>query len=321
MVTKVSVCIGTYNQVGYIAECIRSVLMQADASIQLEILVGDDASTDGTSDVVRSLAAEHPGVVVPHIRPSNLGAARNYQALVAAATGDFIAHLDGDDYWLPGKLRRQVSLMLQRPHCAVSYTNALVVSSDDVPLGVFSSQVPDEFSIEFLARRGNFLHYGSMLYRANLKSVILELVPPFIDYRMHLALARHGKIGWLKQAGTVYRAETATSMIRNNRDHVRELGWFALEECVFSSGMSVECKAEAAASFIVPVIGISIRSSNSAYFLRWMRRSISWASRDSYILLLWLKVLTLAASRLFGAVVRKTFGRSPGSDVRIFYVR
>lgn len=321
MVTKVSVCIGTYNQVGYIAECIRSVLMQADASIQLEILVGDDASTDGTGDLVRSLAAEHPGVVIPHIRPSNLGAARNYQALVAAATGDFIAHLDGDDYWLPGKLRRQVSLMLQRPHCAVSYTNALVVSSDDVPLGVFSSQVPDEFSIEFLASRGNFLHYGSMMYRANLKSVILELVPPFIDYRMHLALARHGKIGWLKQAGTVYRVETSTSMIRNNRNHVRELGWFALEEFVFSSGVSTECKAEAAASFIVPIIGISIKSKSPAYFLQWMRRAMSWARRDSYVFRLCMKMLAFSTSRLFDAGIRRVFGRVLGSGMRVFYPR
>lgn len=319
MVTKVSVCIGTYNQVGYIAECIRSVLMQADASIQLEILIGDDASTDGTSDVVRSLAAEHPGVVVPHIRPSNLGAARNYQALVAAATGDFIAHLDGDDYWLPGKLRRQVSLMLQRPHCAVSYTNALVVSSDDVPLGVFSSQVPDEFSIEFLASRGNFLHYGSMLYRADLKSVILDLVPPFIDYRMHLALARHGKIGWLKQAGTVYRVETSTSMIRNNRDHVRKLGWEALVGEFFGLDVARHKKMEAAAAFFLPIVTLALRGRRWSYLSEWMGAIRQQAGGTRCLLLFGRCLLLMGLGRIVRGVLTRT-----GAWInlpRIFYFR
>jgi glycosyltransferase involved in cell wall biosynthesis len=319
MVTKVSVCIGTYNQVGYIAECIRSVLMQADASIQLEILVGDDASTDGTSDVVRSLAAEHPGVVVPHIRPSNLGAARNYQALVAAATGDFIAHLDGDDYWLPGKLRRQVSLMLQRPHCAVSYTNALVVSSDDVPLGVFSSQVPDEFSIEFLASRGNFLHYGSMLYRANLKSVILELVPPFIDYRMHLALARHGKIGWLKQAGTVYRVETSTSMIKNNRDHVRKLGWEALTGEFFDLAVSRKVKVEASATFFLPILSLALQGRRWSYLREWGGMIRHQTSGTGRCLLFWRYVILMAVGRAVRGVLIRAGARI--NQPRVFYFR
>lgn len=103
----VSVVIGVYNAERYIAEAIDSVLAQDHRP--LELIVVDDGSTDGSGDVVR----RYPEVV--HIRQENggNGAARNTG--VAAASGEFLAFLDADDRFTPGKLTLQLRALEEDP--------------------------------------------------------------------------------------------------------------------------------------------------------------------------------------------------------------
>jgi glycosyltransferase involved in cell wall biosynthesis len=319
--TKVSVCIGTFNQKEYIGDCIRTVLMQIDESISIEILVGDDASTDGTSDVVRQFAKQYPGIVIPHIHAKNIGAAKNYQHLVAAATGDFIAHLDGDDYWLPGKIRAQVQFLLENSDCSVVFSNAVVVDGSGLLLGGFSNSVPVKFNKDYLLREGNFLNYSSMLYRARCRHVLLELVPPFIDFRMHLHLSECGFIGWIESAYVVYRAHTATSLIRNSRDNVRSLGWDAIVEAMRMPGISPGAKADAIAIFLVPVVFQSIRRMRFRYLTDWMVAGIRLAVECS-VLVGFVGSLFFRIGRHFvRGALHSVGGRLNGNFLRIFYRR
>jgi succinoglycan biosynthesis protein ExoO len=102
-IMSVSVIVPAYNASGFISRAIESVLAQTRAAT--EIIIIDDASTDGTRDLVASLARIHP-----QIRLIALGvnggpsAARN--AGIAAATGDWVAILDADDAWKPARLER-----------------------------------------------------------------------------------------------------------------------------------------------------------------------------------------------------------------------
>lgn len=106
----VSVCIVTFNHEKYIHDCVMSVIGQA-GDVDLEILVGDDLSTDGTQVIMESLAEEFPQLVRYRRNSMRLGPAGNYLSLIERSRGSLIAHLDGDDLWAPGKLKAQVDFM------------------------------------------------------------------------------------------------------------------------------------------------------------------------------------------------------------------
>ena len=111
----VSVILIAYNQRRYIRQAIESVLAQ-ETSFSYELLIGDDASDDGTGGIVAEYAQAYPDRVRAFIRPENLGAARNAVLLLQQARGEFIASLEGDDYWIdPQKLEKQAAFLRESP--------------------------------------------------------------------------------------------------------------------------------------------------------------------------------------------------------------
>src|SRR6185437_7367700 len=161
----VSVCIVTCNQCDLIGQCLRSVLEQ-DSDAAVRILVGDDASEDGTSEIVAAFAASQPGKVWHFRRQSRMGGFANMRDLIARTDGDFIARVDGDDYWLPGKLARQLAFLRAHPDCAAVYTNAITVDEKGNRIGLFNDVGDARFDLTAILRRGNFLNNSSVLFRA-----------------------------------------------------------------------------------------------------------------------------------------------------------
>ena len=219
----VSVCIVAYNQEDYIRDAVISVLAQSDPAFDVEVLIGDDASTDATGSIVRELASRHPGHVIAVCHRPNIGAAANYLELMRRARGDYIAHLDGDDYWLPGKLAAQLAFLGAHPECMAVYTAAVVVNANGVLVGSFSNAQPDSIDADYLLAGGNFLNHSSLFYRAAGLRELLKISPPFIDYLLHLKLAAQGRLGVLRAAYVVYRRMTGTSMLKNQFTHVDQM--------------------------------------------------------------------------------------------------
>ena len=113
--TRISVVIPCYNAERYVAAAVRSVLAQRQAG--LEIIVVDDGSSDGS---VRLLRESFPEIEVLEQRNQGVSAARN--AGIANARGEWIAFLDADDIWLPGKLDAQLRLLRSQPGARMAYT-------------------------------------------------------------------------------------------------------------------------------------------------------------------------------------------------------
>ena len=107
---KVSVCVITYNQEKYIRQCLQSILDQV-TDFEFELIIGDDCSTDRTRSIIEELAALYGKKVFPIFREKNTGGSRNYLETHNAATGDYVVHMDGDDYALPGKLQAQANIL------------------------------------------------------------------------------------------------------------------------------------------------------------------------------------------------------------------
>jgi glycosyltransferase involved in cell wall biosynthesis len=109
----VSVHVVTYNQRTFVAEALDSILAQDYPNLQ--IVVSDDASSDGTAEVISAFAARHPGRVIALTGGSNLGITGNGNKCLARCEGDYVAFLAGDDLMLPGKISAQVAWLEANP--------------------------------------------------------------------------------------------------------------------------------------------------------------------------------------------------------------
>jgi glycosyltransferase involved in cell wall biosynthesis len=112
----VSVAMITYNQESFITKAIESVLAQ-QTRFPIELVIGEDASTDGTRRHIEALRARASGVIRTLIRPTNIGMHRNLEGVLEECRGEFIAFLEGDDYWTSiDKLQTQVDILQNRAH-------------------------------------------------------------------------------------------------------------------------------------------------------------------------------------------------------------
>ncbi|MBD0329904.1 MAG: glycosyltransferase [Thermoleophilia bacterium] len=124
----VSVLMASHNASRWVAESIDSVLAQTYPRV--ELVVADDASADGTRDVVAAYAARHPGRVRLLPASARAGPARRRNDALAAARGPLLARLDHDDVWLPEKLAKQVAVLRERPDVGLVYTGYEAFDSD-----------------------------------------------------------------------------------------------------------------------------------------------------------------------------------------------
>jgi len=129
---RVSVIIPTYNHRDYVGEAISSVLDQSFDDF--EIIVHDDCSSDGTADVVKSFS--DPRIKVK-LYPENMGASWVVNSAITEASGDYIALLNSDDFFLPGKLERQVRILDEQPEIAAVFGMVKFVDEE-------SRRIPDE---------------------------------------------------------------------------------------------------------------------------------------------------------------------------------
>jgi glycosyltransferase involved in cell wall biosynthesis len=120
----ISVIIPTFNR----AHCIRRALesVKAQESADLEVIIGDDASTDDTVAAVKELMPEATVVCLP----VNRGAAAARNAALKIAKGDLISFLDSDDEWLPGKLEKQIRFLVEHPEIGLCGSGHILACKD-----------------------------------------------------------------------------------------------------------------------------------------------------------------------------------------------
>lgn len=114
----------TYNHASYLAEAIEGVLAQQTA-FEVELVIGEDCSTDDTRTVCEAYAAKYPDRIRLVTSATNVGWRANYRRTFEACRGRYVAYCDGDDWWCdPQKLQLQVDLMESDPACGMCYTGA-----------------------------------------------------------------------------------------------------------------------------------------------------------------------------------------------------
>ena len=267
---KISICVPTYNHENYIGDCIASIIAQ-DVDADLEILIGDDHSNESTVQVIEAILRRHGEHIRYSRRPKNVGPFENLKLLVNEARGDFIAHLDGDDFWQPGKLRAQLNFLLINQECSACYSNAWVVSDDLSPLGVFNNKLPNQFELKFLLRKGNFLNHSSLIYRAEHKDCVLDCPAIFIDYSIHIRLAMRGMLGYINAPYVTYRHASSQSMVKRSNQMVRILYLDAVVDA-FNKNDLDDVYDEAMEDFVARVVKDGVSMGSISFLFFWFKK-------------------------------------------------
>lgn len=215
-ITLVTICCLTYNHENTIAQALDGMLMQ-ETEFPFEIIVHDDASTDGTTDIVKKYAEKYPDIVVPIIQKENqfrkCNLAKSY--VNPKARGKYIAICEGDDYWTdPRKLQKQITYMESHPDCTMTFHAVEQLNSDggieEFHPVAYSGIVPAE---EIIKRGGLFCPSVSLVFRRD----VCEMWPEFrdmaqvYDFPLQILAAINGEVYYYDEAMGVYRFGAAGS--------------------------------------------------------------------------------------------------------------
>jgi glycosyltransferase involved in cell wall biosynthesis len=219
---KVSVAIVTYNHRAFIAQAVESVLRQ-ETPFDTEVVIGEDCSTDGTREILEFYAHRDDRIRLllhPHrLGPDqpHLGGKYNFLATYEACRGEYVAFLEGDDYWTDtAKLRKQVELLDAYPGYAFC-CHPVTVEYDATRVRhwptVAGTTERSSYTLEDILRLETKpeMPMVSMMIRSEL----LRDFPPWFrgvangDYAVQVLLARHGDIAFLPDCMAVHRKHAA----------------------------------------------------------------------------------------------------------------
>ncbi|MER7854804.1 MULTISPECIES: glycosyltransferase family 2 protein [Streptomyces] len=214
----VSVVMPVYNSAATLGAAVRSVLTQTHAD--LELLVTDDRSTDGSMDLLREFA-ERDERVLPETAPEQGGAGRARNLAIQRARGDYIAFLDSDDMWLPEKTEKQLAFAAEGD-APLTFTSYFKMDADHA--GESVDWVPTDRVI----RAREHVDYRAMLVRDYIGALTAmydrtvlgtRLMPEMRkrqDYALWLSIMRNGADArGLAEPLAVYRAHQAGSLSSN----------------------------------------------------------------------------------------------------------
>lgn len=284
---RVSVIVVCYNHERFVTECLESVRAQSMNDIQL--IVVDDASTDGSSALIQAWVAEHWPSARVVLHTDNCGGCRSLNEALGWATSEFVAFLAADDVWLPHKLATQIAqLDAADAKVGAVYTDATLIGEGGQRLPetfltsrgyryLPSGDLFDLFVIE------NFIPAPTTLFR---RSVLTDLGAfderlLFEDWDFWLRLASKYEIGVGQTPVAKYRV-VATSLSHSLGDGVHAACYRVLRNALGrrpSSDAEIRRRISLLAQYLTRVSSTNRR----LWALRWLRYGPELAAARSVV--------------------------------------
>lgn len=203
----ISVVMITYNHADYVEQAVRSILEQVHARTW-ELVIADDCSTDGTLRVIERIRDGDDRIkLLP--TDTNLGAQRNFRRVLEAATGRYVAVLEGDDYWVdPARLATQYELLERRPEVSAVGGLTAVVRGTEPTNDIFQPRLLqcDDLTMSEVGAQV-FPHLSSLMFRRT----AFPTTPAWFD-RLHQAdwpmcmlLAQNGPLAMVHHVVSAHR--------------------------------------------------------------------------------------------------------------------
>ena len=236
---QVSVICYAYNHEKYIRQCLDGFVMQKD--ITFEVIIHDDASTDGTARIIREYEKKNPNIFKPIYQTENQYS-KQIPMLIAKytiplITGKYVAICEGDDYWTdPYKLKKQYDALERNPDCLMCVHKVREINEDGSDSGylrpredISTSILPVGYICNHL-NNAKFIHTSSFFFETNKYIEFIKnppkfrLVSPGGDLPMLLYFNSIGKTYFINDLMSHYRFLSIGSYsYRNNNDPEKEI--------------------------------------------------------------------------------------------------
>lgn len=205
------VCI-TYNHYPYIKECLEGFVNQK-TDFKYEVIIHDDASTDGTTEVIREYAEKYPEIIIPMYESENQysqGKKFLRRIMCECTKGKYMAFCEGDDYWCDeNKLQKQVDYMERNDDCTLVMHNGYSLNNETGEKKIMNpypeSAVLSERDV--IIERKVMPATASMMYKSSCIKEMPDLFwnAPVGDRPQRMYLTLKGSVYYLSDAMCVYR--------------------------------------------------------------------------------------------------------------------
>lgn len=219
----VKVVIPTFNRRLWGPQAIESALAQTHDSVHLVLV--DDASTDGTTDMIVEYSRRYPDRITAITKTANRGVADSIRlGFSAAPQAPYVALLADDDLWHPTFLERMLERMASSPDVGLMFCEAEVVDDQLAPKGLLFSDIFGRFTTADFADalRGNHASASTLVLRGPLAARVADSMPTYFsvcDYYIILLAAGCSRIGFLDEPLGIYRE--SESGLHNRRANAR----------------------------------------------------------------------------------------------------
>lgn len=244
-VIKVSICVVTFNQKNYLRECLDGLVAQK-VDFDFEIIVGDDASTDGTTDLVKDYAKRYPHLIVPVLHEKNIGPTKNYISVHSKARGEYVCHMDGDDVAYPGKLQAQADFLNRNEKCVLVWHKVNVFDDAGDVSRILHNRLDEVVDVNFITKK-DILRYGmlgahsSTMYRRSAAPDFESIKEEVLDYFIIALILCSGSgcrldgvLGGYRVNASKKTASKNKSLYFNNspirKIYCEHLAWFFLKD-------------------------------------------------------------------------------------------
>jgi len=208
----VSVLTLVYNHAPYLEDYFRGILMQ-ETTYKYEVIINDDCSTDGSTEIIRRYAEKYPGLIIPVFHGTNQyskGIDPFADNLLHRAKGKYIALCEGDDFWTdPHKLQKQVDYLEAHPDFILVHSDFTVVNANGkaIKRNGSSKYIISEGNVFEDLFRGCWVRTLTVLYRNNAGIAFPDLPPGCFrgDAFTFYVLARYGKFHFMQEETGAYR--------------------------------------------------------------------------------------------------------------------
>ena len=207
----VSISCITFNHENYIRDALEGFLMQK-TDFDFEILIHDDASTDGTQKIIEEYAGKYPEIIKPILETENQYVKGRRGSLVfniPRAKGRYIAFCEGDDYWTdPRKLQKQVDFLEKNKDFIACVHRVKIMAEEGRTVDDEYISPPDIIRTKDLYT-GWLFHINSLLVRNIREEFVQWSSSMYIDTAFSIMISQYGKIKGLPDVMSVYRKHTS----------------------------------------------------------------------------------------------------------------
>ncbi|MGM0216055.1 glycosyltransferase family 2 protein [Enterococcus sp. AZ109] len=220
-VIRVSVCITTYNHENYIRQALESVVTQK-TKFHFEVIVHDDASTDNTPKIIREYMGKYPDLVKGILQKENQvsqGVNIDQQFILPLCQGEYMAFLEGDDYWVDSyKLQKQYTAMQRNTFCSICVHRVEIIdeSGQAAPQARPSKKA---FTKDMIISGSEYLMFQEYLFQTGSYFFKTDYMKEFMNSETKLIRYFNGDdciLRWAIQKGAILFLNDTMSVYRVN---------------------------------------------------------------------------------------------------------